>query len=191
MALDHLLDALERNAREESVRILEEARAECARLSQGVEADAAARRASALAVRQQELNAAAVRALAAVRREARQAVLEARQLLLARVRAAVERHAAAAEGDPGSLATRLQAALACFGDVAVEIHCPRRLVTAVRRAVDPRPRTRVAVAPRGAGVLVVRAADGSVDVDASLTGLVARRWPSVAVEVVRILTAPT
>jgi len=191
MALDHLLDALERNAREESVRILDEARAECARLSQGVEADAAARRASALTARRRELNAAAVRTLAAVRRESQRAVLEARRHLLARVRVAVERHAADAEADPGSLATRLQAALACLGNVAVEIRCARGLVKSVRQAIAARPRTRVVVAKEAAQPLVVRAADGSVEVDASLAGLVDRRWPEMAVDVVRTLGAPT
>lgn len=187
MALQHLLDALERNAREEAERTLAQARAECGRLTRQTETDTAARRAQALAARERELEATAARTLGTVRRESRRAVLEARQGLLDRVRTTAQHRAVLAARDAGPLRARVQIALACLGDAAVVICCDRRLAPMVRQAVARRPGTRVETRGADAGAVLVRAADGTVEVDASLAALLDRRWPWLAVDLIKTL----
>src|SRR5512134_3599883 len=118
MSLEHLLEALERGAREEADRVLAAARAEAEQIRTGAETAVARRRAEALGTRERALRADAAVRLAAVRREGRGAILDARHGLLERVRATTRERVAAAEGGAESLKVRLHAALTCLGDQA-------------------------------------------------------------------------
>ena len=190
MGLEHLLKSLERNAREEAERILAQARAESEELARHAADQAVARRTESVAVRERELGAQAARTLGAARRDSRQAMLEARQRFLDRMRTAVRERAARAEPEPGHLGPRLDAALACFGDAPVEVRAGPGVGAAVRAFVGDRPNTVVVAAEDGEGVMVVRAADGSMEVDASLVSLVERRWPSLVLDLLRAIEEP-
>lgn len=189
MALQHLLEALERDARAEAERVLAAARGAAEEIRSRAETAVGQRRAEALNARSQALRAEAAVGLAVVRRRARGATLDARHQLLERVRAAARERIATMEGDPASLGLRLQAALASLGDRAAEIRCAPALADAVRALVRDRANTTVVAEAASTEPLVVRAADGTMDVDASLAGLFERRWPELAVELMRDLEA--
>ena len=189
MSLDRLLETLERDARAEAERVLAAARAEAEAIQAAAETVVASRRAEALRARERALRADAAVQLALVRRRARGAVLDARHQLLERVRAAVRAQVAAAEGDTESLGVRLRAALACHGDRPVDIACTPPLADAVRAVVGDRAGTTVTPDPAATDPLVVRAADGAMEVDAALAALFERHWPELAVELMRELEA--
>jgi vacuolar-type H+-ATPase subunit E/Vma4 len=187
MSLDRLLETLERDAREEAERVLAAARAEAEGMRARTEAAVAGRRAEALRAREATLRADAAGRLAVVRREGRRATLDARHRLLERVRAVARERVAASEGDADSLGPRLRTALACHGDRPVEIRCPPALVDAVRAAIGDRAATVVTPDAAAPAALAVRAADGAMEVDASLAGLLERHWPALALELMREL----
>jgi vacuolar-type H+-ATPase subunit E/Vma4 len=189
MSLDRLLETLEREARAEAERVLATARAAAEAVRMRAEAAVAQRRVASLRTREQALRAEGTVRLAAVARRGRRAVLDARHGLLERVRAAARERIATAEGDAGSLDARVQGALACHGTGTVEIRCAPRLAAAVRGRVARRSGTTVTPDAAAPDPLVVRAADGTMEVDASLAGLFERRWPELAVEVVQELEA--
>lgn len=187
MSLDRLLETLERDARAEAERVLAGARAEAEAIRVRAETAVAERRAEALGGRERSLRADAALQLALVGRRARGAVLDARHQLLERIRAATRERILAAEGDAESLRLRLQAALACHGDRPVEIRCAPALADGVRAGVGDRAGTTVTPDPAAADPLVVRAADGAMEVDAALAALFERHWPALAVELMREL----
>lgn len=187
MSLDRLLETLERGARAEAERVLAAARTEAEAVRAAAEMVVARRRAEAVSVRERALRADAALQLALVRRRARGAVLDARHQLLERIRAAARERIAAAEGEAGSLGLRLRAALAYHGDRPVEVRCAPALVDAVRAAVGDRAGTTVTPDPAASAPLVVRSADGTMEVDATLAALLERHWPELAVELLREL----
>lgn len=187
MSLERLLETLERDARAEAERVRAAARAEAEAVRAAAEMEVARRRAEAVSARERALRADAALQLALVRRRARGVVLDARAQLLERIRAAARERIAAAEGDAGSLGLRLRAALACHGDRPVEIRCAPALVDAVRAGVGDRAGTTVTPDPAAPDPLVVRAADGAMEVDAALAALLERYWPELAVELMREL----
>lgn len=187
MSLDRLLETLERDARAEADRVLAAARAEIEAVRAAAEMAVARRRVEALSARERALRADAAVQLALVRRRARGAVLDARHQLLERIRAAARERIGAAEGEAGSLDLRLQAALACHGDRPVEVRCAPALADAVRTSVGDRAGTTVTSDPAASDPLVVRAADGAMEVDAALAALFERHWPELAVELMREL----
>jgi len=189
MSLDHLLETLARDARAEAERVLAAARAEAEAIRARAETAVARRRVEALTARERALRADAAVQLARVRRRARGAVLDARHRLLERVRAAARERIAAAEGEAESLGLRLRAALACHGERPVDIGCAPALANAVRAVVGDRAGTTVTPEPAATDPLVVRAADGAMEVDAGLAALFERYWPELAVEVMRELEA--
>jgi vacuolar-type H+-ATPase subunit E/Vma4 len=189
MSLDRLLETLERDARAEAERVLAAAGAEAEAIRGAAATVVARRRAEALSARERALRADAAVQLAQVRRRARGAVLDARHQLLERIRAAARERIAAAEGEAGSLGVRLQAALACHGDRPVEVRCAPALADAVRAGVGDRAGAAVAPDAAASDPLVVRAADGAMEVDAGLGSLFERHWPGLAVELVRELEA--
>jgi vacuolar-type H+-ATPase subunit E/Vma4 len=189
MSLDRLLETLERDARAEAERVLATAGAEADAIRGAAETVVARRRAEALSARERALRADAAAQLAQVRRRARGAVLDARHQLLERIRAAARERIAAAEGEAGSLGVRLQAALACHGDRSVEVRCAPTLADAVRAGVGDRAGATVTPDVAASDPLVVRAADGAMEVDAGLGSLFERHWPALAVELVRVLEA--
>jgi vacuolar-type H+-ATPase subunit E/Vma4 len=189
MSLERLLETLERGARAEAERAMDAARGEAEEIRTRTETLVSRRRAEALDAREQALRADAAVRLAAVRRAGRRAVLDARQALLERVRAAARERIVAAESEPASLARRLHAALACLGAQAVEIRCAPMLADPVRALTGDRAGTTVTVDPAAPHALLLRAKDGALEVDASLAGLFDRHWPELAVGVVRELEA--
>jgi vacuolar-type H+-ATPase subunit E/Vma4 len=189
MSLDRLLETLERDARAEAARVLVAARGEAKAVRARAEAGVARRRAEALRAHEEALRADAAARLAVVRRRGRAVALDARQQLLERVRAATRERIAAAEGEAGSLAVRLRAALACHGAAPVEIHCAPALAEAVRAVARGRPGATVTPDGTAADPLVARAAGGALEVDATLAALLERHWPELAIDVVRELKA--
>ena len=172
MGLEHLLEALERDADEQAEQTLAQARAEADRLTTE----------SAAALEQRCRAAAAARASARVqdvehavtlaRREARRSILEARERLLERVFAAARAELPAAAAGPAyraSLPAALSGALAAVGTDQVVIHCPATLAPDLERA---RPRgskgVAVEVDPASGSGFRVASADGAVEVDDTL-----------------------
>ncbi len=189
MALDELLAALDREALAEAESIRTAARAACARIAAESETAVARRQAEGLEQRERELHAAAELQLSAARRAARRDTLVARQALLDRVLAAARERLPAAECEPTALAARVAAALDAVGDGVAEVRCAPALVARVRRLVAARPGTTVLARDAAGSDLVVSAADGAVEVDASLAALLERRWPVLLVELARALEA--
>lgn len=189
MSLDRLLETLERDARAEAERVRARARAEAETIRARAETVVAERRAEALRARERALRADAAVQLALIRRRARGAVLDARHRLLERIRAVARERIAAAEGEAGLLDLRLRAAFACHGDRPVEVRCTPALADGVRAAVGDRAGTTVIPDPAASDALVVRAADGTMEVDAALAALFERHWPELAVELMRELEA--
>ena len=105
--------------------------------------------------------------------------------VLERVRGAARERLPDAELEPGVLAARVRAALACLEGRDVEARCAADLAPAVRGLIDGRAAVRVA--EDGTGALVIATTDGAVEVDASLAGLFERRWPELAIDVARAL----
>ena len=189
MSLDRLLETLERDARAEAERVRASARAEAETIRARAETVVAERRAEALRARERALRADAAVQLALIRRRARGAVLDARHRLLERIRGVARERIAAAESEAGLLDLRLRAAFACHGDRPVEVRCTPALADSVRAAVGDRAGTTVIPDPAASDALVVRAADGTMEVDAALAALFERHWPELAVELMRELEA--
>lgn len=172
MGLEHLLEALERDADAQVVQLLAQARAEADRISTESAAALEGRRREATAAhdcaRVQEVE----HAVTLARREARRSILEARERLLERVFAAARAELPAAAAGPAyraSLPTALRGALSAVGGDQAVIRCPETLALELERA---RPRGPNAVAVKvdsasGSGFRVV-SADGAVEVDDTL-----------------------
>jgi vacuolar-type H+-ATPase subunit E/Vma4 len=189
MALEHLLSALERDAEAEAQGLMDEAGRETARIAAESRARLDRRRAEFAAGHEAVLGAAAAGAVAAARRLARRQVLEARERLLGRVfRAVEERLAEAACGAaylrdlPREVATVLS-----YIEGPAVLHCPPGLEPAVRAAVAAlaAPSITVRGDPAAGPGLRAVSAGGGLSVDATLAGRLARRWPGLAIEVLR------
>ena len=190
MALQELLRALEAEAGTRVEEILARGRGEAAAVRERAEAALAARRDAELGGREVELRAAAARALEAARREAARRVLEARAAALDRIRRCAEGRLAARAVDPACL-PRLRAdlgrALEFLGDAPAVVEAGEPLLEDLRRAAGGRPGLAFAASPGGG--LVLRAADGSLVVDASYRSRLERAWPALAIELARRLEA--
>ena len=186
MALDELLRTLEHEAGTRMEEVLGRARAEATALREAADAARTARREATLRARELELRAAAARELEAARRAATRRVLEARAAALDRVRRATEARLAGRAGDPAllpRLRDELADGLGYLGEGPVVVEASEALLPDLRRAMNGRPEVTF-VAGRTAG-LVLRAADGSLVVDASLETRLDRAWPALAIELVR------
>src|SRR5512144_1121146 len=172
MGLEHLLEALERDADAQVEQTLAQARAEADRITTE----------SAAALEQRCRAAAAARASARVqdvehavtlaRREARRSLLEARERLLERVFTAARAELPAAAAGPAyraSLPAALSGALAAVGSDQAVIRCPATLAPDVERA-RPRGSTSVAVEvdPASGSGFRVASTDGAVEIDDTL-----------------------
>lgn len=186
MALDELLRTLEDEARTRMEDVLGRARAEATALREAAAAGRTARREATLRARELELRAGAARELEAARRGATRRVLEARAGALHRIRRAAASGLARRAGDP-ALLPRLRGELAdglgYMGEGPVVIEASEALLPDLRRAMNGRPDVTFVAGP--AGGLVLRAADGSLVVDASLETRLDRAWPALAIELVR------
>jgi vacuolar-type H+-ATPase subunit E/Vma4 len=188
MALADLLQALEREATARAEALVAEARGEADRLTAAHVAELAARRQRALADRELALRADGERSIIAARREAERAQLLARHELLARVhdraRQNLARHAETAQGRTaaGALVTR---ALTYLGEMPVNACAAPALVATIQAACTSRSNVAVAAAPDAGTGARLATADGSVEVDATLEGVLERLWPELAMDIAR------
>ena len=165
MALTDLLQTLEREATGRADARLTDAHAEAERLRAAHAAELAARRQQALAVRAQMLRADGERSIVAAERDAERTKLLALHELLGRVRErarhSLAQHAGTTRGQ-AAVAALVARALTYLGEAAASAQA------------TPQPTgTRLA------------AADASVEVDATLEGVLVRLWPGLAMDIVR------
>lgn len=139
MSLEHLVSALEDEARVQAEALLEEARGEAARIRREAREEAERRRAEQVEARESTWREEADRAVAEARRAGRAAVLRARDRLLDRVRERAEEMLE----DEESLATyrddlreHLVGALRPLAGRSAVITCPPDLVPDVRAALE-------------------------------------------------------
>jgi vacuolar-type H+-ATPase subunit E/Vma4 len=182
MGLEHLLEALERDADAQVEQALAQARAEADRITTESMAALEQRRHEATSASESARHQEVEHAVTLARREARRSILEARERLLERVFAAARGELPAAAAGPAyraSLPAALRSALAAVGSEQAVIRCPETLAPELERA---RPRGAKAVAVKvdpasGSGFRVV-SEDGAVEVDDTLEGRLDRlRFP--------------
>jgi len=186
VGLEHLLQALERQAAETARAELEAARAEAAR----IEAEAAERLARRLSTSLEEqavaLRAGAEHAIAEARRGQRRRVLEARELLLQRIFArASEIVATNGSAAADLLAVEVRQALAYVGDVPAVVHCAPSVAERLRALLTERDGVTLQPDPALRAGFRVRAADGSVLVDHTPQRRLAALRPRLAIELLR------
>ena len=184
MALTELLRTLEDDARRRIEDILGEARAEAERLRRANEAELDGQRVAALSAREGELRAAAARAIEAARRGATRRVLEARAEALGRIRAQVEARLTARAGDTALLPLLrrdLTEGLRYLHEGPAFVEADGALLEGLRGAA--RGRHDLTFTPAaGRHGLLLRSADGSLTVDASLESRLDGAWPALAVD---------
>ena len=195
MGLEALLTHLHDETRTRAETVRREAVERARAMSEAAEADFSRRLAEGVAERERTLAADAGRRLSEVRREARLAVLAARERVLGRVYAAAVAAFERVVRDPAyhaRLGVELAQALALVPPPAV-VRCRPGLekvlaaaATHLGHGADALAIT--ADASRGPG-FVLTAADGSVTVDATLTARLQRAWPALAIEVLQALEA--
>jgi len=165
MALADLLQTLEREAMGRGDDRLADVRAEAERLTAVHAAELATRRQQTLAAREEVLRAEGERSFATAARGAEGTRLLAHHELLARVHDRARRnlvqHAGTIEGR-AAVAVLVARALTYLGDASATAR----------------------VTPRPTGSRVV-ASDDSVEVDATLEGVLDRLWPGLAMDIVR------
>jgi vacuolar-type H+-ATPase subunit E/Vma4 len=189
MALAELLRALEQDADTRIAALLADARTEADRVAAEAAAELTRRRATEVGAREASHRAAAARAIESARRQAASRLLEARANALDRIRSRAERLLAHRDVD-AELADLLRGdlllALEYLGPVPAVVEASPPLIEALRAA--PPAGTRVTfTATNGRPGLVVRAENGSVTVDATLSGRLARAWPRLAIDLAREL----
>jgi vacuolar-type H+-ATPase subunit E/Vma4 len=199
VSLDALLDAIERRARQEVDRVLEEARERAAAIDRESEARLRARRQAALGEREAALRTEIEASLAAARREARSRTMAAREALLDRVFGAVESSlpgAAASETYAAGLPEALEDALACVEPNGATLECAPALVpvvsAALTRVLGHAPEEdgiRVLGSPETATGLRILSAGGDRVVDLTLAGRLERRRPQLAIVAMEALGA--
>lgn len=187
--MDELIAALERKARAQAEEILSEARAEAGRIRDDAEREVDRRVAPGLAEKEAAWRAAASRRVAGARRAGARVVLRARERLLDRVFERARAHLdEAARGGTyrAGLAERLQRALSYPAGPA-EIACAPALVDAIAEALAGSDEVTVEADPSIGPGFLVRGADGSVEIDETLSGRLDRARPALSIHVVRRL----
>ncbi|MDH4130761.1 MAG: V-type proton ATPase subunit E [Gemmatimonadota bacterium] len=190
MALEKLLEVLRREAEAEVAAIQAAARAEAEASLARCDADLAARRASFETERDAVRQTAVELALGVARRDARRAVLEARERLLDRVFTAARSQFAGvlprAEYRAG-LPGQLDEAARCLGGRGATVRCHPALRKELEPLVGSHPSLRLA-ADTGAGSgFKVASEDGAVEIDATLEDRLARSQERVRQEVMAAL----
>ena len=172
MGLEHLLEALERDADAQVEQTLAQARAEADRIATESAAALEQRCRETTSARDSARMQEVEHAVTLARREARRSILEARERLLERVFTAARAELPAAAAGPAyraSLPAALSGALAAVGSDQAVIHCPETLALDLERA---RPRGHKAVAvivdAAGGSGFRVASADGAVEIDDTL-----------------------
>jgi vacuolar-type H+-ATPase subunit E/Vma4 len=192
MALAELLRTLEEDAAARREALLARARADAERLRAESGADLARRRAAALAAREAELRATAARATEVARRQAARRLLETRSGALERIRRRTETQLAERAADPAwlpALARDVELALEYVGPVPAVVEAPAALLEYLRGTITGLAHVTLEPAGGGRRGLVVRSADGSLTVDATLESRLARAWPRLAIDLAARLEA--
>jgi vacuolar-type H+-ATPase subunit E/Vma4 len=189
MALPDLLRRLEEEAEARIADLLEAARAEAARIAADTAARLSELHAAEMASREAGLRAAAARATASARRDAAAQVLAARDETLHRILSRTEQLLVERRGSEAVLARAAADLDAALGYVngAVSVRCRPDLVTWTEARLAAGGR--YAVQPDlvvGTGA-VLRAADGSVEIDATVEQRLARLRPELTVAAARML----
>ena len=194
MALRELVLALERDALARITAVRDEATADAARLQADARARLALRRTTDLATRQAELSAAASGTLDAARRDASARALTARaealQGILTRARALLVATVPQAAMQAG-IRRDLEAALAYAGGNDAVVHCPKAWTPLLKPALAGRSGVKLEAGEEVAAGVIVRAADGSMEIDATLENRLARLWPGIAIELLRGMETPS
>ena len=184
MGLEHLLEALERDAKAQIEQLLAQARAEAEGVTVATTAALAQRQSAAAETRERTRLIEVEQAVTRARRGARRSVLEARERLLERVFTAARSElpaAAAGAGYRAGLPAALAGALAAVGGEEVVIRCPEALVSDLERLRPPTtPQARVVVDPETGSGFRVASADGAVEVDDTLESRLDRLRPELA-----------
>lgn len=179
LALSELLRVLENDTAAEVRAIAEAAAGEAARIETAGSARRSERIASAMAAFAAERRAAGDSEIAAANRVARADILVARAAMLERVRAGVrEQLLDVLAGDPELGRALATAALACVGDEPGTLRCAPLIADIAREAAPAA--IRVEAEPGVTGV-VIDLATGT-RIDATLTTLLDRVWPTLACE---------
>ena len=180
MALAELLRVLEDGTAIEVRAVADVAAGEAARIETEAFAQRSKCLASATAAFAAECRATGDAEIAAANRAARADVLAARAAMVERVRVAVrEQLPGVLAGDPGLGRTLVLAALACVGDESGTLRCAPALAAIARDAAPAA--IRVEAEPGVATGVVIELAAGT-RVDATLTTLLDRVWPTLACE---------
>jgi vacuolar-type H+-ATPase subunit E/Vma4 len=185
MALTELMRTLEEEAAARREALLAQARADAERLQAESGADLTRRRTAALATKGAGLRAAAARAIEAARQKAARRLLETRTGTLERIRRKVEARLAERASDPAwlpTLAGGVKLALEYVGDVPTVVEAPGPLLEYLRGTMAGLAHVTLEPARDGRRGLVVRSADGSLTVDATLESRLARAWPRLAID---------
>jgi V/A-type H+-transporting ATPase subunit E len=181
VGLDHLLDALERDANAQVERLLGEARAEADRLTAAGTESVDRRRREAAALRERSRQQEVERAVTLARRDARRAVLESRACLVARGIAAVRAELPAAAIGPAyrtRLPVAVMSALTAVGGAPAVIRCPEQLASELERQ-RPADGVSIVVDPGAGSGFRLATADGAVEVDETLETRLERRLPEL------------
>ena len=186
MSLERLLASLERSAETEAERLVAEARAEAARLTEEASERRRRRREITLADRSTAWHAESARPLADARERARADVLAARNRLIERVLSAARARFPVAirrEAYTAALPRRLEEALSYVGGRTTVVRCPPTLAGAFHVLLGEQPGLVLDVDERVAPGFVLVADDGALSVDATLEGRLVAAGPALALEI--------
>ena len=182
MGLEHLLEALERDANAQIEQLLAQARAEADRLTAAGSEALQRRRDDAHSVGERSRYQEVAHAVTLARRGARRSVLEARARLLERVFVAARSalpDAAAGAAYRAALPAALAGALAAIGNEPAVIRCTQALAADVDR-LRPVDRVSVVVDPASGSGFRLTTVDGKVEVDDTLEARLERLRPILA-----------
>lgn len=192
MALQHLLDAIERQVEREADGILEAGRTEAARVAAEASERRSRRRAEWLARAQASARLELETDLLKARRHAEERILEARQRFLGRAFLALEALLDEAVGSDlyGEVLPRhLEESLAYLGEDPAVVRCSPGMAVRLRSLLGERAQLSVEEDPTVPAGFRLISADGRLLVDNTLRSRLASRWPSIAIELMRRVEA--
>ena len=189
--IDALLATLEREAKTEISRVLDDARARAAEIVAAAQQRSTALREQTLEQRTATARAEHDRALATTRATARAQVLAARGALLDRLfdrlRAELPAVARSAVYRAG-LARELERLKAFAGDRSVTVRCNPALVATLRNVVKRNGRLPIRPDVHNTAGFRLSTADGTLEIDATLENRLERLRPQLALEALAALS---
>jgi len=192
MALADLLRALEHDAEVRIAEVRTEAAASSARLRVEGRERLELRRSAELATHETALQSEAARVLETTRQDAGRRVLTARARALERIQSRARDLLLGTEPDRrllDGIALEVGAALEYFGDSGAVVRCAPAWGPALKPIVARRSNVRLE-ATNGVGPgAAIRAADGSLEIDATIETRLDRLWPRLAIDLVRKMEA--